>query len=94
MRVTRFNPWSGRIPHATEQLGPGATITEATLQSPRTAATTPARSGASEPQLQQTVLHNKTRPHSEKPEHQDETAALAHHNQRKPTQRKIQRNQK
>ena len=23
-----FEPWSGRIPHATEQLGPWATITE------------------------------------------------------------------
>ena len=27
-RVHRFEPWSGKIPHATEQLGPWATATE------------------------------------------------------------------
>ena len=30
-----FEPWSGRIPHAVEQLGPCATATEAALWSPR-----------------------------------------------------------
>ena len=28
---TRFKPWSGRIPHAAEQLGLGATTTEPVL---------------------------------------------------------------
>ena len=28
MQGTRFKPWSGKIPHAVEQLGPWATITE------------------------------------------------------------------
>ena len=28
MQGTRFGPWSGRIPHAAEQLGPRATATE------------------------------------------------------------------
>ena len=28
MQGTRFKTWSGKIPHATEQLGPWATITE------------------------------------------------------------------
>ena len=27
-RAHGFEPWSGKIPHATEQLGPWATITE------------------------------------------------------------------
>ena len=37
-----FEPWSGRIPHAPEQLGPCATATEPELQSPQ-ATTTEAR---------------------------------------------------
>ena len=28
LQGTRFEPWSGKIPHAAEQLGPWATITE------------------------------------------------------------------
>ena len=34
-----FEPWSGKIPHAAEQLSPWATTTEPALQSPQ--ATTP-----------------------------------------------------
>ena len=30
-RVHRFNPWSGKIPHASGQLSPCATTTEAKL---------------------------------------------------------------
>ena len=37
-----FEPWSGKIPHAAEQLSPCATTTEPALQSPR-ATTTEAR---------------------------------------------------
>ena len=33
-RIRGFKPWSGRIPHAAEQLGPCATTTEPALQSP------------------------------------------------------------
>ena len=31
----RFNPWSGKIPHASEQLSPCITTTEARLYSPQ-----------------------------------------------------------
>ena len=30
-RIEGFNPWSGKMPHATEQLSPGATTTEPVL---------------------------------------------------------------
>ena len=39
---TGFNPWSGKIPHATEQLSPCATTTEPALWS-SCATTTEAR---------------------------------------------------
>ena len=34
MQGTRFDPWSGKIPRAAEQLSPCATITEPALYSP------------------------------------------------------------
>ena len=34
MQGTRFEPWSGKIPHAAEQLGPWATITESARLEP------------------------------------------------------------
>ena len=34
-RTHGFEPWSGKIPHATEQLGPWATITEPALRNKR-----------------------------------------------------------
>ena len=37
-RRHRFDPWSGKIPHAVEQLSPRATITETVLESPGTTA--------------------------------------------------------
>ena len=41
-RRHRFNPWSRKIPHASEQLSPSATTTEPVLWSPQ-ATTTEAR---------------------------------------------------
>ena len=38
-RRLRFNPWSGKIPHAAERLNPWATNTEPVSQSPGAAAT-------------------------------------------------------
>ena len=49
-----FEPWSGRIPHATEQLNPCATAAEPALCSPRATATEP-------------VCHNCWGPHSWRP---------------------------
>ena len=40
-RRYRFNPWSGKIPHASERLNPCATATEPELESPRTATPEP-----------------------------------------------------
>ena len=37
-RRHRFDPWSGKIPHAVEQLSPRATTTETVLESPGTTA--------------------------------------------------------
>ena len=36
-----FDPWSGKIPHAVEQLSPCAKTTEPALQSPRATTTEP-----------------------------------------------------
>ena len=52
-----FDPWSGKIPHAAEQLSPCATTTE------------PA---ATEPTYLQLVLRNKRSHHNEKPAHHNE----------------------
>ena len=52
-----FEPWSGKIPHAVERLGPWATITE------------PARR---EPARREPVLRNKRGRDSERPAHRDE----------------------
>ena len=38
-----FDPWSGNVPHATEQLSPWATTTELVLQSPGAVSTEPWR---------------------------------------------------
>ena len=43
MQGTQVLSWSGKIPHAAEQLSPCATTTELTLQSPRVATTEPVR---------------------------------------------------
>ena len=61
--------WSGKIPHAAEQLSPCATTTEPVLYNP--CATT---TEASEPQLPkpaclEPVLRNKRSHHNEKPAH-------------------------
>ena len=42
-RGHEFEPWSGKIPHAAEQLGPCATTTEPVLYSPWATPTEPAR---------------------------------------------------
>ena len=51
----RFNPWSGRIPCATEQLGPCATAVEPVLQSPELQLLSPCAATTAP----QTVLYNK-----------------------------------
>ena len=56
-----FDPWSGKIPHATEQVSPGATTTEPARWSP--GATTAEAQGAPEPMLHKTG-HHKEKPHS------------------------------
>ena len=38
-----FEPWSGKIPHAAEQLSPGATTTEPARQSPQATTIEPTR---------------------------------------------------
>ena len=49
-RRQRFEPRSGRIPHATELLSPWAAATEPVLQSPGATSTEPARPRARAPQ--------------------------------------------
>ena len=61
MQGHRFEPWSGKIPHASEQLSLCATTTEPVLQSPR--GTTP------EAQRLEPVLCNKRNHGNEKPAH-------------------------
>ena len=45
-----FEPWSGKIPHAAEQLSPCATTTEPGLQSPRATTTEASAPTAHAPQ--------------------------------------------
>ena len=63
-RGHRFEPSSGKIPHATEQLSPCATTTEPALYSPRATTIEPARL--------ETLLCNKRSHHNEKPTHHNE----------------------
>ena len=56
-----FNPWSGKIPHATEQLIPWATTAEATLSSVRAAATEASKPRARALHREATAVRN---PHS------------------------------
>ena len=63
-RVHGFEPWSGKIPHAAEQLSPCATTTEPALQSPRATTT--------EPACLESMLRNKRSHHNEKPAHSNE----------------------
>ena len=75
-----FEPWSGKIPHATEQLGPWATTTE------------PARL---EPVLLEPVHHNKRGRDSERPTHHDEEwPPLAATRERPRTETKTRHSQK
>ena len=60
-RGHRIDPWSGRIPHATEQLSLCATTTEPTLQSPGATTTE-----ASAPYSPCSITRNH---HNEKPGH-------------------------
>ena len=71
-----FEPWSGRIPHAAEQLSPCATATEPALWSPRATTTELACHNywAREPRLLrparlEPVLRNKRSHRSERPAH-------------------------
>ena len=70
MQGTRFEPWSGKIPHAAEQLSPRATTTEActprarapqqreatAVRSPRTAM----KSSPCSPQLEKARAQQRT----------------------------------
>ena len=67
-RGHRIEPWSGKIPHATEPLSPCATNTEPVFKSLQAATTEPARL---EP-----VLSNKISHHNEKPTPQNEEEPL------------------
>ena len=74
-----FNPWSGKIPHAAEQLSPCTTTTETALWKPR-ATTTEPRATTTEarvlrllkPECLEPVLHNKRSHRNEKPPHHNE----------------------
>ena len=63
-RGHRFEPWSGKIPHAAEQLSPCATTTEPALYSLRATTAEPAR-------LEPTLCNKRSHCH-EKPAHYNE----------------------
>ena len=70
-----FDPWSGKIPHATEQVSPRATTTEPSRWSP--GATTAEAQDAPEPMLHKKG-HHKEKPHSNErggPTHSNEDPA-------------------
>ena len=74
-----FKSWSGKIPHATEQLSPCITTTEPVLWSPLATTPEPASHNywAPVPQLLkpahlEPVLHNKRSHCNEKPAHRNE----------------------
>ena len=71
-----FDPWSGRIPHATRQISLYATTTESMLWSPWTTPTEPLCCNSWSLGTLEPMPCNKRSHHSEKP---------VHHKQRKPT---------
>ena len=62
-RRQRFDPWSGTIPHATEQLSLCATVVEPVLQSPGTTTTEPSYRNYWSPHILEPIRSNK-RSHS------------------------------
>ena len=66
-RRLRLDPWSGRIPHAAEQLSPCATTIEPVLQSPGAAATESRCHNYWSPCALDPMLHDKRSHHKEKP---------------------------
>ena len=68
-RGHRFSPWSGKIPHASEQLSPCATSIEPPFQSPETATT--------EAHPLEPVLRNKRSPCNGKPAHRNSRVSPA-----------------
>ena len=71
-RGHRFEPWSGKIPHAVEQLSPCAATTEPMLWSPRTTTTEAHVPQLLQPLHLEPVLRNKRSHCSEKPTHRNE----------------------
>ncbi|KAJ8794998.1 hypothetical protein J1605_018585 [Eschrichtius robustus] len=65
-------PWSGKIPHVTEQLGPYTTTTEPGLWSPRATATEACEPQLLKPAGLEPVIQNKRRHHNEEPAHRNE----------------------
>ena len=65
-RRHRFDPWSGKVPHASEQLNPWATITEPVLETPGAESTEPTHHDYWSPRALEPVFRNKRSHHSEK----------------------------
>jgi len=64
-----FNPWSGKIPPALEQLSPCTTTTEPALQGPGAAATAAHRPGACAPPQEKPAQGEACTQQLEKPVH-------------------------
>ena len=97
-RRLRFNPWSGKTPHAAEQLSPWVPATEPVLYSLRRTTTEACVPRACAPQQKkpsQQKPQQKLQPCGKKPAHRNWKAAPACHNYRKACiAMKIQHSQK
>ena len=71
-----FNPWSGKIPHALEQIIPCITIVEPVLQNPGATTTEPRGCSYWSQSALEIVLHNKRSHRNEKPTHCNEEQPL------------------
>ena len=77
-----FNPWSGKIPYAAEQLSPCPTTAESVLQSSRVSTTEPTCCNYWSPLAVDPVLHKRSH-HNEKPAHPSWRVAPTRCNYRK-----------
>ena len=83
-RTQRFHPWSGKIPHAVEQLSPHITAIEPVFQSPGAATAELTRCTCWSLQARGPVPCTRRTHRKEKPAHPKEGAAPSPHNSRKP----------
>ena len=84
-----FDPWSGRIPHAAEQLSPCTTATEPVVYSPGAVTTESTYCTYWSPHILEPVLRNKRSRRNEKLVHCNSSSPHHHNSQQRNIYKKI-----